>query len=186
MSTQVLEQAIAASRSTLVHVSADQLGGTTPCASWNVAELVNHMIGVLDFFASGATKEMSADAVENPADGDFLAAFDTAAARCISAYNTPGVAESMITLPFGTMPGSAVIGLAATDCFTHGWDVAKATGQSTDLDPVLAGQLLAGAHQSIQEAFRGADTEAPFGPVQQAPDDATGADQLAAFLGRSL
>ncbi len=186
MSTQALEQAIAASRSALVNVSADQLSGSTPCASWNVAEVVNHMIGALDFFASGVTKEMSADAVQNPADGDFVAAFDAAAARCVAAYSADGAAQSMVELPFGTMPGAAVVGLAATDCFTHGWDVAKATGQSTDLNPELAGQLLAGAQQSIQDGFRGPDTQAPFGAVQQAPDDATTADQLAAFLGRSL
>ncbi len=62
----------------------------------------------------------------------------------------------------------------------------KATGQSTDLNPDLAGQLLAGARQSIQDSFRGPDRQAPFGAIQQAPDDATTADQLAAFLGRSL
>jgi uncharacterized protein (TIGR03086 family) len=67
---------------------------------------------------------------------------------------------------------------------THGWDVAKATGQSTDLDPELAAELLEGARLAIPDAFRGPDTQAPFGPEQPVPANATNADKLAAFLGR--
>ena len=93
--------------------------------------------------------------------------------------------EKMLTLPFGQMPGSAFIGLAATDTFVHGWDLAKATGQSTDLDPALATQLLAGSRQAIQPAFR-SETGNPFGPEQTAPAGASNADQLAAFLGRTV
>jgi hypothetical protein len=32
-------------------------------------------------------------------------------------------------------PGAALLGLAATEQFTHGWDLARAIGQHTDLDP---------------------------------------------------
>ena len=84
------------------------------------------------------------------------------------------------------MPASAFMGLATTDTFTHGWDLAKATGQSTDIDPQLAEQLLAGSKMAIQEAFRGPDGKAPFGAEQQAPAGATKADELAAFLGRTM
>jgi uncharacterized protein (TIGR03086 family) len=66
----------------------------------------------------------------------------------------------------------------------HGWDLAHATGQSTDIDPELAGQLLEAARLFVQPAFRGEDGKAPFGPEQQAPPNARPADQLAAFLGR--
>ncbi len=93
--------------------------------------------------------------------------------------------DKTVDLPWGQMPGGAFMGLATTDIFTHSWDLARATGQSTDLDPELAAQLLAGSKASIQDAFRGPDgSGAPFGPQQQAPDGATTADQLAAFLGR--
>ena len=61
--------------------------------------------------------------------------------------------EKILTLPFGEMPGAAFVGIAATDTFTHGWDVAKATGQKTDLDPDLAAQMLAGARQFVSPGF---------------------------------
>jgi uncharacterized protein (TIGR03086 family) len=92
----------------------------------------------------------------------------------------------MITLPFGVLPGAAFMGLATTDTFTHGWDLAKATGQDIDLDPELAGQLLAGAKATIPDAVRGADGAAPFGPAMPCDDSAPSASQLAAFLGRTV
>ena len=93
--------------------------------------------------------------------------------------------EKVYDLPFGSMPGAAIAGLAATDTFQHGWDLAKATGQSTDLAPELAAGLLQQSKASIQDSFRGPEG-APFGAEQQAPGDAPAADQLAAFLGRQV
>jgi uncharacterized protein (TIGR03086 family) len=77
------------------------------------------------------------------------------------------------------------MGLAMTDTFTHAWDVAKATGQDTDLAPELAAQLLEASKMMIQPAFR-SEEGTVFGPEQTAPDGASTADQLAAFLGRKV
>jgi uncharacterized protein (TIGR03086 family) len=77
------------------------------------------------------------------------------------------------------------LGLAITDTFVHTWDLAKATGQSTDLAPELAAVLLEQARASIQDSFRGPEG-APFGAEQTAPEGASNADRLAAFLGRSV
>lgn len=89
------------------------------------------------------------------------------------------------TLPFGVMPGVAFVGLATNDTFTHAWDLAKATGQDTNIAPDLAATLLAAAKLSIQPAFRSEDG-AVFGMEQAAPEGASNADQLAAFLGRTV
>ena len=71
-------------------------------------------------------------------------------------------------MPFGQMPGAAFMGLSATDTFTHGCDLAEATGRSTDLEPELAAQLLVGARQAIQPAFRSPEGTV-FGPEQPVP-----------------
>jgi len=76
--------------------------------------------------------------------------------------------------------------MAALDQFTHGWDLARAIGYPTDLDPDLAAQLLDQARMAITDAYRGPDGEAPFGPAAQAPAGAGPADQLAAYLGRPV
>ena len=159
------------------------LDAPTPCASWTVRDLVNHIVGGAHWF--GTTAE-SGDGTANPGDqdwtaGDIVAAFDAASSRAVAAFGAPGAQEMIMKLPFGEFPGAAFMGLATSDTFTHGWDLAKATGQSTDLDPELAEGLL--ANGQIPDEFRG-DEPMPFGLKQEAPAGATAADRYAAYLGR--
>ena len=185
MSTEPLEQAIAATREVLAGVSADQLDADTPCAQWKVRELVNHIVGGQYFFEAGLKGEAPGGEAPAFADGDFVAAFDDGAQRCVQAFQADGVLDQTISMPFGDMPGRAVLGLAVTDTLTHGWDLAKATGQDTDVAPALSAQVLEQAKESISPAFRSEDG-AVFGFEQEAPADASNADRLAAFLGRTV
>ncbi len=184
MSTQPLEQAIAATREVLAGVKTEQLDDPTPCSSWKVRELINHIVGGQRFFGHGVRGEEPSGEIDD-ASGDYVAAFDEVAAGTVAAFGADGALEKMYTLPFGEMPGSAFLGLATTDTFVHGWDLAKATGQSTDLAPALAAALLEQAKASIPDAFRGPEG-APFGPQAEAPANASDADRLAAFLGREV
>jgi uncharacterized protein (TIGR03086 family) len=186
MSAQPLQQAITSTRGVLAGVSRDQLDSPTPCQSWTVAQLVDHVVGAQFFFASAVRGEPMSGEARKFSDGDFLAAFDEGSKASVAAFSEEGAMERMLKLPFGEMPGSAFLGMAATDTFTHGWDLARATGQATDLDPALADILLAGSKAAIQPGFRGPDGKSPFGPEQQAPAGATTADRLAAFLGRTV
>ena len=185
MSTHALEQAIAVSRGVLENVKVDQLGDSTPCAGWNVGGLIDHMVGANIFFSAGVAGAPPAGIDAKFSEGDYLAAYDEHSAACVAAFQGDGVMDKMLTLPFGAMPGSAFIGLAMIDTFTHAWDLAKATGQSTDLAPDLAATLLVGAKASIQPGFRSEDG-AVFGMEKAAPSGASNADQLAAFLGRTV
>lgn len=182
MSTQSLEQAIAATREVLAGVKTDQLDDPTPCSSWKARDLINHIVGGHRFFGAALRGEQPDGEVDD-ASGDFVAAFDDVAAQTVAGFSVDGALDKSYTLPFGEMPGSAFMGLATTDTFVHAWDLAKATGQATDLDPPLAAALLEQAEASIPDAFRGPEG-APFGPQQDAPSGATDADRLAAFLGR--
>lgn len=185
MSTQPYEQAVASTRSVLENVQADQMSASTPCADWDVAGLINHVVGAQHFFLAGMTGQPPAGE-QDFASGDYLAAFDEATSQALAAFSAEGALQEMKKLPFGEMPGAAVMGLASNDTFQHGWDLAKATGQSTDLNPQLAGALLEQAKQTIPDTFRGEQAGAPFGPEQQCADGSCNADQLAAFLGRQV
>ncbi len=120
------------------------------------------------------------------AAGDYAAAYEESIQIALAAFGADGVLDRTVRLPFGEFPGAVVLGMAATEQFTHGWDLARATGQPTDLDPDLAAELIGLARQAITDAYRGPDGEALFGPVRQAPAGASPADQLAAFLGRAV
>jgi uncharacterized protein (TIGR03086 family) len=188
MSADNLEQAFASTARVLANVIGDQLDEQTPCASWKVRDLVNHIVGGATFFAviaeTGAPPAMEGGPPDFSA-GDFTTAFDQGSKRAVAAFRAEGAMEKPMALPFGQMPGSMFVNIAATDTFTHGWDLAKATKQSTDLDPALATQLLANAQAFLPDTMRGPDTKAPFGPRVEVPTSAPAADQLAGFLGRT-
>lgn len=185
MTTETLERAFGVASGVLAGVGSEQLGKATPCASWDVRALINHLVGGSFFFA-GAVEAGEAPAggdAPDLASGDFCASYADGTKQAAAAFAAPGAQEKIIKLPFGEFSGAAFMGIATLDTFTHAWDLAKATGQSTDLDPALAVQLLEQAKASIPDQFRGAEPM-PFGPAQSG--GVTAADQLAAFLGRTL
>ncbi len=183
-----LERAYASICKVLANVKDDQLDDPTPCQSWDVRQVVNHIIGGAHWFA--ASTEAGEAPPQDTADfagGDRMKAFDDGVKKAVAAFNAPGAQEKIVKLPFGEFPGSIFMALATTDAFTHGWDLARATGQdAARLDPDLAQQLLVGAKARIPDAFRGPDSKAPFGPEVKVPDSAPASDQLAGFLGRNV
>ena len=186
MSTAPLQAAIASTRTELAAVGPEHLDAATPCESWKVRDLINHIVGAQHFFLAVVEGAPPSGAETDVAGGDYLGAFDDVSGRLVAAFAAEGIMDKILTAPFGQMPGHAFIGFAVNDTFVHGWDLAKSTGRSTDLAPELAAGVLEGVKRSIPDAMRGDDGQKPFGTVQQAPAGATNADQLAAFLGRRL
>ena len=180
-----LDRAFASTRSVLAQVGAGQLGDPTPCASWDVRAVVNHVISS----AKWATASIGAGAESADLDfaaGDFLASYDDCARIALAAFGAGGVLEAVYRVQFGEFSGAELLGIAATDQFTHGWDLARAIGLPTDLDPELAEELVAIGQKTVSEAYRGPDGAAPFGPELPAPAGTGPADRLAAFLGRTV
>ena len=186
MSAEALGRAFAEVDSVLATVSPDDMDRPTPCTSWKVRDLVNHVAASPAFFAVTAETGIAParDAGDDLATGDYLAAFREGATRAVSAFEADGAMDKIMKLPFGELPGGVFVMIASTDMFTHAWDLAKATGGSTDLDPQLAAQLLEFARAALHEEMRGPDAVAPFGPEVTIDDGARAADQLAAFMGR--
>lgn len=183
-STEPLAEAFATARGVLVHVDQDDLGKPTPCGSWDVRTLVNHMVSA-PRVAAGRVSGVSEPTDEDFA-ADFLAAYDESARRAIAVFSTPGALERQVEFRFGTSPATLLLFFATSDQVTHAWDLARAIGRSTDLAPGLAAQLLDEATETVTEEMRGEDGEAPFGTEQTAPSGSSAADRLAAFLGRSV
>ena len=184
MSVENLKRAQDISRGVLAQVSADQLDNQTPCRAWKVTDLIDHMVGAQHWGVSVLRGEQPTQAGAGASAGDFASAFDAAAAVCADEFGADGALDGTVNLG-SELPAAALLGLMCTDTFTHAWDLAKATGQDTDLDPELAEQLLAGARVAVPDGFRSEDG-AIFGFEQQAPEGASAADRLAAFLGREV
>jgi uncharacterized protein (TIGR03086 family) len=183
MQVMDLNRALQGTMTILAKVEPGQLSAPTPCASWDVRALINHFVGTARWWAGTVTGAGDADEVDYAA-GDYIAAYEDSIGVVVAAFEADGVLDRTVGLPFGEFPGAVVLGMAALDQFTHGWDLARAIGQHTDLDPALAAELLSQARLTITDALRGPDGRAPFGPARDAPAGASQADQLAAFLGR--
>jgi uncharacterized protein (TIGR03086 family) len=183
---EVLERACASTAAVLAAVRAADLDLPTPCRSWTVKHVINHVIDSAAFYAGLAeTGVTSADGEDaDHAARDFCAAFAQQAGRVVAAFRAPDAMDKVMEMPFGGIPGSVCAWMAAGDIFTHGWDVAKATGQPSDLDPELAERLLARIEQLLPDTMRGPEGRAPFGPKVEVASSAPAADRLAAFEGR--
>jgi uncharacterized protein (TIGR03086 family) len=187
MSAELLAKCFASTRGVLANVTPEQLeGARTPCASWSVKELVDHIVNGTTWFATIAETGTppGEDVFPTFTADTFVETFDAGSTRAVQAFAAEGAMERIMHLPFGDLPGAAFVYIACGDTFTHGWDLAKATGQSTDLDPETAAELLEIVSPMLPDAFRGEDGQAPFGPVQDAPAGAAAADKMAAFMGR--
>lgn len=191
MSVDLLVATSERARAVLAGVRPEQYDDPTPCASWKVRDVINHLVGANHWFADtveSGTAPTSESDVGGPdvVDGDVLAAYDEASKRAIEAFRAPEALDKTLTLPFGDVPAAAFCMLAANDQYVHAWDLATATGQQTDVAPELAEQLLGFAEQAVGDALRGADGQAPFGPRVTAPEAASAAAKLAAFCGRAV
>lgn len=188
MDADSFARAVRSSRPVLAAVGPEQLDDPTPCASWKVRDLINHMVQAPDFAATVATTHDFSNHRGDPADhalGDYLAAYDAATSRALDAFRSEGAFEGSVKMPFGELPKRAFATIATCDAFVHGWDLAKATDQAAEtLDPALAEELLVEVVPMLPDDFRGTDGAAPFGPTVEVADDAPPADKLASFLGR--
>jgi uncharacterized protein (TIGR03086 family) len=162
----------------LANVTPDRFREPTPCSQWTIGDLIHHVVGGNNMIARRAKKPDES----SPESPDLVEAYRASAAGAVAGFAKPDAMTAIYDLPFGQVPGSVLIGMRTTDVLTHAWDLAKATGQSTDLDPELATEALAVARERVQPAFRGPGR--PFGHEQPCAPDRPPADRLAAFLGR--
>ena len=85
-------------------------------------------------------------------------------------------------MPWGKVPGHVAVAGYVREVLAHGWDLARATGQETELDPELGAYALEISRRSLPESGR---EGIPFGPVVPAPASAGVYAQFAAWLGRT-
>ncbi|MEA2446855.1 MAG: hypothetical protein QOK47_492, partial [Actinomycetota bacterium] len=110
-------------------VGRDQLDNPTPCDEWKVRQVLNHLIGGLETFASGAAgTAVDMDATDY-SSGDYVDAFERVSKSALEAFSTADAMEKSFTLPWGDTPGQVAFGLALSDAAVHGWDLAKGTDQ---------------------------------------------------------
>lgn len=176
--------ALAQTATIVAAVRPGQLGDPTPCTDYDVRGLLSHVVAGIH---RAATVGEGGDPLAQPMTvddvADWSAAYAAAVDRATAAWADDSTLDRMVTVPWGTIPGRAALEGYVMEVLTHGWDLATATGQPTELDPALAERALSNARRTLPpEAPRGGPI--PFeAPVDPAPD-AGPYGRLAAWLGR--
>lgn len=156
----------------LSEVSPEQLGRSTPCREWTLAELVDHVVDG----PSKAAEMMRGQKVNWSAptphvDAEWAEVFRSRAEGLLAAWREAAGRG----VPMG--PDWQCAELAV-----HSYDLATTLGRSTaDLDREVAERGLAFMQANLTADNRGA----AFGPEQAAPEDADVYQRIAAFAGRT-
>jgi uncharacterized protein (TIGR03086 family) len=185
----LLARALDQTATVLAGVEPRQADLPTPCRSWTVRQLVDHIVFDLRQFrtmATGGTADWSRPTP--PAGADPLAAYRTGADELLAAWRAAGDLTGSTRLPgLGEVPARFPVDQQVAEFAVHAWDLARATGQRVDLDPQIADVALAWMRTALAPQFRGTEEEGrSFGPEMPVPDDAPAYDRLAAFAGRDV
>jgi uncharacterized protein (TIGR03086 family) len=178
-------RALKQAHAVIAGIRADQLTSPTPCSKWNTRELANHLVGV-NWMMSAAGKGEKVEREGAPPDllgDDPAGAYDASSRAAAEAFGSPGALERPWVLPFGEVPGEVARNIHLMDTVTHTWDLAKASGQTEQLDPEL-GEVAYGLAAGIVRPESRNDEGNPFAPVVTVSEGAPVYDRLAGFLGR--
>lgn len=155
----------------------------TPCDGWSVLQLVEHLVGGHQLFADAATGAPP-PAPFDPTGvlgDDARSALQGVGRALVEAFSRPGALEEPVTIPIGTVPGAVAVRVRIVESLVHGWDLARATGQTAAVPDDLAESTFAFTRGLLPNVPR---DRSPFGPPQAVGDDAAPLVRLVALLGR--
>jgi uncharacterized protein (TIGR03086 family) len=168
-----LASALGKTESIIAGVLPGQGSLPTPCADFDVARLVDHVVGWATSFAArltGGTYE--GDPNDHRTGTEPAAEFHAASEKIVAAFRS-GRAETEQT----------PVGMLLMEYVTHGWDLAIATGQPASFTAEEADVALSLGRQMLKPEYRGPGRG--FGPETEVANSAGSVDKLVAFLGRS-
>ncbi|MFJ6393448.1 TIGR03086 family metal-binding protein [Streptomyces sp. NPDC091972] len=148
----------------------------TPCAEWDLGELLGHLDDSLDALYEG----LSGGRIGLLPQTDRVCGFRTRACAVLGAW-AAGPPEGVLVggRPLDVHVMAAV---GAVEITVHGWDVARSCGRPRPIPEALAAELLSVAQCVVGEEDRGVR----FGAPVAVPSGARPEARLLGFLGRDF
>lgn len=182
---QHLESALNQCAEVISAISANQAEWPTPCADWNVQDLLHHLV-VYDlhkYTLMARGNKVDPLAADATVGADWSTRFTDGAALLMRAWASADLSTQVALPGGGEAPLRSRIGLQITEFTVHAWDLVKATSVPIILDPVLAEQSLAWSQRMLKMEHRGADRG--IGLEVRVPIASDPYTQLAGWFGRS-
>lgn len=168
-------------------VRSDQLPLATVCPQYDVATLVDHIVGAGHRVVTlGRGETPSGDEFPHVELADAPAELREAGRQAQAAWADDARLAGTVVMPWGeAYDGTTVVNMYSTELAGHAWDIAAATGQSDRLNLDLGASALDAARAMLKPEYRDlVEPGSPFGQEIPAPAGATDWERLAAFTGR--
>lgn len=165
-------------------IEPSQLHQPTPCTDFDLAGVLDHMIGLGGAF-SYLFRGLEPPAPQVREDDGAVpqAEFRKIMFDLLDAVRSDGALQRTIASPIGEMPGDTFARLVAFDGLVHGFDIAVASGLTWELPDDVVAAVDSFARVALTDDMRDGDT---FKDVTTPPIDATPIERVAAFSGRSV
>lgn len=161
-------------------VKPEHLSEPTPCSDFDVKALLNHLLAGMHMLTTAAQTGKAEVPDQGLVGPDPAKQYAEARSKLLEAIRAPGALDKTLEMPFGSMPGQMMAGIAFMEHLTHAWDVRKATGQPTDMPESLVQECL----DLVTPMDAMLRMPGVCGPKVDVPDDASLTDRLAGFMGR--
>lgn len=183
-SGELLERSLAYALGSVAVVAPGSLGRPTPCARWDLGELLRHLDDSVDALYEGVAGGR-VGLCPSPGAADPVCAFRARACALLGAWavvsgEVPS-AEHSVGVGDRSLDLGLLASVGAVEIAVHGWDVAQACGRSRPIPPALAAELFPVARCFVADVDRGVRFAEPVGvPSSWSRPE----DRLLAFLGR--
>jgi uncharacterized protein (TIGR03086 family) len=168
-----------------VHRVGDRWTAPTPCAGWDVRELVRHLVDeerwAPPLLAGATIAEVGDRLAGEPLGDDPVAALDGATQRAVAAVESQDALTRTVHLSFGDVPGQEYVLQLAADHLVHAWDLGQALGEDSALDAEAVAAVREW-FRSVEPVYRRAGV---IGPRAAVPEGAGPQEELLAMFGRS-
>ncbi|MGD0440956.1 MAG: TIGR03086 family metal-binding protein [Acidimicrobiales bacterium] len=169
------EAALAVCQAVLRKLGPDDGNIQTPCAKFNLDELVDHLVSSLQFLGAAG----GAPAPEVRTGSPEVRVADAAQAT-LEAWRKRGL-DGTVNLGPSEVPAGVVIDIVLMELLVHAWDLAKATDRTITVDDALSAYVLERGRSLITPQMRDGDN---FAAELEAAPDADSLTRLLAFTGR--
>ncbi|MFC8042892.1 TIGR03086 family metal-binding protein [Nocardia sp. NPDC057353] len=181
MSTpETMASAAAPLRRIAAAITPADLDRPTPCAEFDVAALVSHLLYWAPGLAAAGRKQAPPEPETRPLPHDFA---DTLRARVddiVAAWSEPQAWRGSAEFAGAVLPAPLLGGMVVGELVVHGWDLGRALGIDVGWDDALLDFLF---EQVSATAEQGREMGA-YGPAVPVADSAPTLDRILAATGR--